>query len=268
MNQKAHDQNLQALKDAAAKEQLIFNDDKCYYNCSQIQLLGHLVGNGVIKPDPEKIAAVENMSESKSKKEMQRILGLLSYYAKWVANFSDVIRLLVQNERYPLSEEASNALQVMKNKLAEATLQLIDETVPFAIETDASDFAIGATLNQNGKPVAFHARTFSTTEQKHSLVEKEAYAVIEALRKWKHLLIGIHFNLVTDQRNVSFMLDLKHRSKIKNDKILQWRLGLAAFDFTTIYRPGKLNCARDTFSRATSASFCIFSLLKFIERTS
>ena len=141
----------------------------------------------------------------------------------------------------------------MKNKLAEATLQPIDEAVPFTVETDASDFAIGATLNQNGKPVAFHARTFSTTEQKLSSVEKEAYAVIEALRKWIHLLIGRHFNLVTDQRSVLFMLDLKHRSKIKNDKILRWRLELAAFDFTTIYRPGKLICAPDTFSRATSA---------------
>ena len=50
------------------------------------------------------------------------------------------------------------------------------------------------------------------------------------------------------------MLDLKHPYKIKNDKILQWLLELAAFDFTIIYRPGKLNCAPDTFSRATAAS--------------
>ena len=47
MNQGAHDQNLQALKDAAAKEQFTFNDDQYCYNRSQIQLLGHLVGNGV-----------------------------------------------------------------------------------------------------------------------------------------------------------------------------------------------------------------------------
>ena len=139
-------------------------------------------------------------------------------------------------------------------------MQPIDETVPFTVETDASDFAIAATLNQNGKPVAFHARTLSSTEQKHSSVEKEAYAVIEALRKWKYLLLGKHFNLVTDQRSVSLMLDLKHPSKIKNDKILRWRLELATFDFTTIYRPGKLNCAPDTFSRATAASVSLPTL--------
>ena len=123
----------------------------------------------------------------------------------------------------------------MKNNLAEATLQPINEAFPFISETDASNFTIAATLNQNGKPVAFHARTFSTSKQRHSAVEKEAYAVVEALRKWKHLLLGKYFTLITDQRSVSFMLDMRHTSKIKNDKILRWRLELAAFDFTIIY---------------------------------
>ena len=115
------------------------------------------------------------MSEPKSKKKLQRILGLFSYYAKWVPNFSEILRPLAQNKRYPLPEEATNAYQVTKNKLTEAILQPIDEAVPFTVETDASDFAVGASLNQNGKPVAFHARTFLTTKQKHSSVEKEAH---------------------------------------------------------------------------------------------
>ena len=100
----------------------------------------------------------------------------------------------------------------------------------------------------------------SSTEQKHSSIEKEAYAIVEALRKWKHSLIGKHFNLVTDQRSVSFMFDLKHPSKIKNDKIQRWRLELAPYEFTTIYRPGNLNCAPDTFSKATAASISLLSL--------
>ena len=78
------------------------------------------------------------------------------------------------------------------------------------------------------------------------------------------MLIGKHFNLVTDQHNVSFMLDLKHPSKIKNDKIQQWRLELAPYDFTTIYQPGNLNCAPDTFSRVTAASISL-PLLKTLD---
>ena len=57
------------------------------------------------------------------------------------------------------------------------------------------------------------------------------------------------------------MLDFKHASKIKNDKVLRWRLELAAFDFTTIYRPGNLNCAPNTFSRPIPATITL--MLKF-----
>ena len=100
---------------------------------------------------------------------------------------------MVQNEAFPLSNDAISAFHLMKNKLANATLHPIDEAVPFTVETDASDFTIAANLNQNRKPVAFHARTLSTSEQRHSAVENEAYAVVEALRKWKHLLLGKDF---------------------------------------------------------------------------
>ena len=148
-DQASHDDNLKALKKAASKENFTFNEDKCHYNCTQIQLLGHLVGNGIIKPDPERIAALEDLVVPTTKKELQRILGLFSYYAKWVANFSDIIRPLVQTKTFPLSQDALKALQEMKSKLADATLQPIDETVPFTVETDASDFAIAATINLN-----------------------------------------------------------------------------------------------------------------------
>ena len=116
------------------------------------------------------------------------------------------------------------------------------------METDASKFAIAATLNRNGGAVAFHSRTLSLSEQGHS-IKKEASAIVEALRKWRHLLIGRHFILVTDQKSVSFMFDAKHSSKIKNEKILRWRLELSSFSYTMLHRPGKQNTGPDILSR-------------------
>ena len=118
--------------------------------------MGHLVGNGVIKPDPEHVAALNNLQQPTTKKELQRILGLFSYYSKWVPNYSALIQSLVQTNSFPLSKDALNTFHVMKNKLSQATLQPIDEHLPFTVETNASDFAIAATLNQNNRPVAFH----------------------------------------------------------------------------------------------------------------
>ena len=69
----------------------------------------------------------------------------------------------------PLDDEA---LITIKNQLARASLHPVDESIPFTVETDTSDFAIAATLNQNKRPVAFHVRTLSLTEQKHSAIEK------------------------------------------------------------------------------------------------
>ena len=63
MDQISHDENLKALKEAAKKDNFTFNEEKCLYNCTQIKLLGHLVGNGVIKPDPQRVAALNDLQQ-------------------------------------------------------------------------------------------------------------------------------------------------------------------------------------------------------------
>ena len=153
---------------------------------------------------------------------------------------------------------------LIKNKLGSVTLQAIDEDIPFTVKTDASDFAIAATLNQITNPSLFTHALFPQ-QNKNILQWRKKHTIIEALRKCKHLHAGKLFNLIADQRSVFFMLDLRHSSKIKNDKIQRWRLELASFDFTAIYRFGSLNSAPDTFCRATSASVSLPSLNSLTE---
>ena len=112
--------------------------------------------------------------------------------------------------------------------------------MPFEVETDASDFAIAATLNQAGRPVAFFSRTLHGPEALHAAIEKEAQAIIETVRHWKHYLTGRRFTLKTDKLSVSFMFDKYQRSKMKNDKIMRWRMELSCFDFDIVYRPGRI----------------------------
>ena len=187
------------------------------------------------------------MPVPRNSKELQRLVGLFAYYAQWIPRYSHKIRPVVAAQ-FPLGDNAVGAIKVLKDDLSSAALGAIDETLPFVLETDASDNAISATLNQQDRPVAFFSRTLTSNERRHVSVEKEALAIVEAVRKWAHLLTGRRFKIVTDQRSVAFMYDNNNHGKIKNDKVLRWRMELSEFAFDIAYRSGKLNAAPDALS--------------------
>ena len=220
-----HDDKLKALLNAAKREGLTFNDNKCIYNQTEINLLGYRVTHSQIRPNPERLRPLLKMPLPQCKTELQRVLGMFSYYARWIPNFSSKIRPLVQsnvNSSFPLSSDASRSFSTLRNDLAAACVSCIQEGVPFVLECDASESALDATLNQGGKPVAFHSRTFSKSEESWkgiSTVEKEAAAIMDGVQKWSHFLHGKHFTLITDQRAVSFMFNPSRLGKIKNMKI-------------------------------------------------
>ena len=75
------------------------------------------------------------------------------------------------------------------------------------VEYDASKFALSATLNQRGQPVAFHSRILTKCDACYFTVRKDAVAIMDAVQKWSYLLHGTHITLITDQRAVSIMFD-------------------------------------------------------------
>ena len=137
----------------------------------------------------------------------------------------------------------------MKEEICKASMAPIDECFAFEVETDASDVAIAATLSQNGRPVAFFSRSLSCSEKLYPAMEKEALAIVEAVRAWRHFLLPKCFRIITDQRAVSFMFSKQQKSKIKNDKILRWRLELSSFQYNINYRRGSDNLGADALSR-------------------
>ena len=206
-NQAHHDYNLERFLKAAKSRNLTYNSQKCIFSTRTLNIHGNVVSEGQIRPDPDRMKALYDLPPPRTKKELKQILGLFSYYSQWINNFSAKMRPLISNIDYPLNCEAMDAFNLLKRDIANATLRSIDESLPFLVETDASDYAIAATLSQQGRPVAFFSRTLNRSELKHSTIEKEAAAIIEAVRKWKHYLIGRRFFLITDQKSVSYMFN-------------------------------------------------------------
>lgn len=125
---------------------------------------------------------------------------------------------LVECAGLPLSSDGLEAFFIIKKDTSRSVIKVVDPQLPFVVETDASDKAIAGTLLQRGRPVAFFSRPLSTSELRHHIVEKEAYAIMECVRKWKHFLARRHSTIitVTDQRAVSFMFSscLKGKKRI------------------------------------------------------
>ncbi|XP_046862179.1 uncharacterized protein LOC124455579 [Xenia sp. Carnegie-2017] len=259
-DQFGHDENVRKFREAVKRRNLTLNENKTVESKSSINLLGYCIGNGVIAPDQERLRPLKSFPPPENSKSLKRVIGMFAYYAKWIPNYSDKVQPLLQATSFPLDGDALNAFTMLKEELQKASLHSIDESLPFVVETDASETALSATLNQGGRPVAFMSKTLQGSELHYPAVEKEAMAIIEAVRKWQHFLAGRHFTLKTDQQSVAFMFDNRRRTKVKNNKIQDWRLELASFSYTIKYRPGKDNAAPDSFTRAFTASIPAASL--------
>ena len=144
--QSEHDDNLRKLYEIADKYSLTFNPDKSIISTTSVQLLGYVISNGTIKPDPDRLKPLLELAAPQNLSSQRRIVGMFAYYSKWIPQFSEKVRPLSPNTEFPLSENALNSFQTLKIDISNSMLNAIDENMPLEVETDASDFAIGATL--------------------------------------------------------------------------------------------------------------------------
>ncbi|KAL0451696.1 UNVERIFIED_CONTAM: Transposon Tf2-11 polyprotein [Sesamum latifolium] len=135
--------------------------------------------------------------------------------------------------------------QFKRAMVTDPVLALPDMSKPFVVETDASDFALGGVLVQDGHPVAFESRKLKDVERRYSVHEKELLAVVHCLRLWRHYLLGSLFVVKTDNTAVShFMTQPKLTSRQA-----RWQELLSEFHFVLEYRAGSSNYVADALSR-------------------
>ena len=128
---------------------------------------------------------------------------------------------------------------------SDPVLQLPNLSMPFEVHTDASDYAIGGVLVQEGHPVAFESRKLNDVEKRYTVQEKEMTAVVHCLRTWRHYLLGSKFVVKTDNVATSYFLSQKKLSP----KQARWQDFLAEFDMVWEYKPGRTNQVADALSR-------------------
>ena len=135
--------------------------------------------------DPSKIQVILDWPSPTTLTEIRSFLGLARFYRRFVLGFSHIIGPLSQvtkggaKAKFFWSKSQPKAFIELKDHLwTTPVLTLPDLQQPFEVETDASDYAIGAVLTQHRHPVAYHSETLSDTVQKYTTYDKEMYSIV------------------------------------------------------------------------------------------
>jgi hypothetical protein len=168
---------------------------KCEFGKTSLIYLGHIVGGGEIKIYPSKVKFILNWPKPNNVTEVRSFLGATQYWRKFISSFSSIASLLHAvtsiKQVFQWGGKQQKYFDALKENISSAlVLSLPDLRQLFEIQTDASNYAMGAVLLQHGKPICFHSETFNGVVFKYPTYDKELYALVQSVEKWKHYLLG------------------------------------------------------------------------------
>ncbi|MEM7255024.1 MAG: RNase H-like domain-containing protein, partial [Pseudomonadota bacterium] len=204
------------------------------------------------KPDPSKIEHLMTVSAPTTKKELDSLVGFLNYLSKFVPHFSDIMVPIFalkssKNRNFLWNDACQAALNALKDHISKDCLLFHpDYSKPFQLYTDASDFALGATLLQNGRPVYFYSRLLGPTEKAYSGTDREYLALVSGFQKLRHHLYGNKCTVYTDHKPLIAMI---RRKEPGCQRHARYQNILQEFDFEIEYIPGRDNIIADLLSR-------------------
>ncbi|PKA50779.1 putative mitochondrial protein [Apostasia shenzhenica] len=185
----------------------------------------------------------------KSMKEIRGFLGLTGYYRRFIQGYGGISKPLtdlLKKGGFDWTEKAGRAFHELKIKMSSPpVLALPDFSKEFCIESDASGEGIGAVLTQAGRPLAYFSEGLSEKHQLLATYEKELLAIVLAVQKWRHYLMGAHFIIRTDHRSLKYLMD----QRISTVSQQRWISKLTGYDFTIQYKKGSENVVADALSR-------------------
>ncbi|GFV52145.1 retrovirus-related Pol polyprotein from transposon 17.6 [Trichonephila clavipes] len=202
----------------------------CEFARQKVKYLGDVIDSGRHSPDKERIKAIQNLQAPTTKKQLRSALGLCNFYRH---------------------KEAENAFKELKTALCGITeLQVPDIEKPYYLHTGASQTAVGCCLGQldgedNIHSIAFGSQKLNPSQQKWSTIEREAYAIIWALKRFKTLLCGAKIYLLTDHNYLVFLRSAAPLCP----RLQRWALAIQRHDIEASHMKGSKLVNADALSR-------------------
>ena len=241
---------------------LVVKLEKCEFDKSETTFLGYVISKEGLKMDTEKVKAILDWPAPTNVKEVQSFIGLCNYYRLFIKDFAKIAnpihKLTRKNVPFVWGKDQQKAFDKLKHLFTSAPiLRNPDSNKPFIVETDASNFAVGAVLSQefDGKlhPVAFLSKSLTKCQRNYQIYDKELLAIKLALEERRHYLEGARhqFIVYTDHKNLTF----PRKPEMLSQRQIRWYEFLSRFDFKLIYRAGKKSGKPDLLSRRSDHLF-------------
>jgi transposase InsO family protein/predicted aspartyl protease len=244
--------------------------EKCNFFIRAIPYLGHILQGGKILPNPDRVFKLREVKRPTNIKQLRSLLGCFGYYRDYIPHYSEwskpLTDMLRKDHVFSWRQEFEKILDYFISHLTAACLSnplLSDE---FLLETDASEFAVGAILScRSGehmpwRPVEFASRTLSDVETRWPAHEREAFAIVFALDRFDHFLRGRHFRVYTDNRSLEFI------DKAQKGKLARWASRMAEYTMEIYHKSGAQMEHVDFLSRYIEPEECFIAdrMLLFI----
>jgi hypothetical protein len=246
-----HAEHLRKVFQRLRENKLYAKLEKCEFGVTKVDFFGHWVTQEGLMMDDHKVKAILDCEPLKSVLALRSFLGLASYYRKFIKNFAKIAGLLTNllkksTVTYDWDEACEEAFGTLKGILVKAlVLKLPNFDKEFEIHYDASDFAIGGVLVQEGRPVAFESKKLSETKRRWPTHEKEMWVVIHCLKTWGHYIGSKDVVVWTDNVTLKYF---SSQPKLSSKQV-RWQDTLALFNVDIRHKPGKENIVPDALSR-------------------
>ncbi|CAK9820223.1 Retrovirus-related Pol polyprotein from transposon 412 [Anthophora quadrimaculata] len=240
---------------------LLMSPRKCDFFRQEVKYLGHVVSEQGVKTDPQKISAVQDWPVPETKSQLRSFLGLCTYYRKFVKNFSAIAkplhRLTEERQNFSWTHVCQQAFEHLKKQLAETPVLAYPlPEADFILDTDASNFALGAVLSQvqegTERVIAYFSKTLGKSERNYCVTRKELLAIVKSVEHFHHYLYGRKFLIRTDHAALKWLLSFKN----PEGQVARWIERLQQYNFEIRHREGKMHGNADGLSRRPCEAQC------------
>jgi len=206
-----HLKHIAAICNKLKEAQFYASRKKSEFFAPRIEVLGHIIDDEGLKPDPEKIAKIEAWTTPTTKRQLQECLGVVNYISKFlphIATLTAPLTALTGTAEFVWTALHDAAMTNIKKLIAGARIMKpVDykSGVPIWLITDASLSGCGAWVGQGdtpetARPAALHSRKFTDAQHNYGTTDKEALAIIDTLSALNHILRDAEFTIVTDHQ--------------------------------------------------------------------